>query len=188
MPVFPAFDYYFTLNVLKIPLNMVNLQNLWLGWIAFLIPFTYQKFFVKRDYVYMILLSQVTYIMADSMCLSLAVGLNNTFGIPTKAFYLVFQVFAMLDNGFNQFVAYIFFGKVVPQGVESTTVGLLFYTIQLNNFTLRPLMGIKINTNFTNVTRDNMDNYWQLRALNIFCDFLPFLFMFKLCPSLVEAN
>mgnify|MGYP001464092232 CR=1 FL=1 len=66
----------------------------------------------------------------------------------------------MLDNGFNQFAASIFFGKVVPQGVESTTVGLLFYTIQLNQFTLRPLMGININEHLTNVTRNDMSNYW----------------------------
>lgn len=88
MPVFPAFDYYFSLDHLHIPLDMMNLQNLWLGWICFLIPLTYQKFFVKRDFVYMIFLSQIIYLIADSMGLFLALGLNKDLGIPTKAAYL----------------------------------------------------------------------------------------------------
>jgi len=57
MPVFPAFDYYFNLDSLHIPLDMMNLQNLWLGWICFLIPVMYQKFFVRRDFVYMIFMA-----------------------------------------------------------------------------------------------------------------------------------
>ena len=92
MPVFPAFDYYFSLDQLKIPLDMMNLQNLWLGWICFMIPVTYQKFFVRKDFVYMIFLSQMIYIVADSMGLSLALGWNKSLGIPTKAAYLISSI------------------------------------------------------------------------------------------------
>ena len=51
--------------------------------------------------------------------------------------YFFFAITWVLDCGFNSFPAYVFFGKVVPQGVESTTVGLLIYIMQLNNFSFR---------------------------------------------------
>ena len=188
MPQFSAFDYYFALDKLKIPLDMMNLQNLWLGWIGFMVPFTYQRYFVNKDFVYMILLSQLIYIVADSMSLSLALGWNNQVGVPTRAAFLVSSVVSVLDNGFNQFAAFVFFGKVVPQGIESTTIGLLYYTISINNYTLRPLLGLFLNRNFFTVTRSDMSNYPYLRLTALLCDFLPFLFMFHLCPTVEDAN
>ena len=41
MPQFFDFDYYFALDVLKIPLATVNLQSLYVGWLVVLIPFLY---------------------------------------------------------------------------------------------------------------------------------------------------
>lgn len=126
----------------------------------------------------MILLAQVIYIIGDFTNLALARQWNKAIGIPTILGYLVATVVSVLDNGFNQFGALIFFGKVVPQGVESTTVGILFHSISVNNFTLRPMMGLYYNQHYFNVTREDMSNYWRLRATSLFCDFLPFLFMF----------
>lgn len=75
--------------------------------------------------------------MADSIGVSLALGWNTAIGIPTKLGYVFFAITTVLDGGFNSFPAYVFFGKVVPQGVESTTVGILFYIMMLNNITFR---------------------------------------------------
>lgn len=136
----------------------------------------------------MIFLAQIIYVIADGMGLSLALGWNKLLGLPTKAGYLMASVVSVLDGGFNQFAALVFFGKVVPQGVESTTVGLLFYTISLNNYTLRPLLGLVVNQSVYHVTRDDMSEYWCLRAICLLCDFLPFFFMFQLCPSIEETN
>ena len=57
MPQFYAFDYYFALDVLKIPLSTVNLQTLYVGWLVVFIPVIYQKFFIKRDFVVMFAIS-----------------------------------------------------------------------------------------------------------------------------------
>lgn len=84
--------------------------------------------------------------------------------------------------------AYLFFGKVVPQGVESTMTSVLFYFITLNNFMFRQGLGLYINDRIVHVTRSNMDNYVYLKAICLFCNFIPFLFMFQLTPTLEEAN
>ena len=54
MPNFSIFDYYFYLDVQKIPLEMINLQSLYSGWLVVLIPYLYQNFFHKREFVYML--------------------------------------------------------------------------------------------------------------------------------------
>ena len=60
----------------------------------------------------MIFLAQIIYVIADGMGLSLALGWNKLLGLPTKAGYLMASVVSVLDGGFNQFAALVFFGKV----------------------------------------------------------------------------
>ena len=51
-------------------------------------------------------------------------------------------------------------------------------------------VGLVLNNGhgIADVTNENMSNYWILRACCLACDFLPFLFMYHLCPSIEEAN
>lgn len=101
MPSFPAFDYYFAIDVLKVPLDMINMQFLYLGWVSFFIPYIYNKYLQKTNYVWMIVISHIIYIMGDSIGVTLALGLNTHYGIPTRAVYLLAQIVNIIDSGFN---------------------------------------------------------------------------------------
>lgn len=135
----------------------------------------------------MIVLAHVIFITGDSIAILIASDLNRSFGIFTRILYVVIQIVNIIDNGFNQMPAYLFFGKVTPQGVESTMTSILTYFLTLN-IMFRQGMGIQINEKFVHVTRTNMDNYIYLKIICVFCDFIPFLFMFKLTPTLEDAN
>lgn len=49
-------------------------------------------------------------------------------------------------------------------------------------------MGIIINNNFIHVTKETMDRYIWLKVIGIVTPFIPFLFMFKLLPTVKETN
>lgn len=67
MPQFHAFDYVYALDKLHIPLTTVNLQQLYVGWAIVFIPLLYQKVFIHRDFVWMFFISQITYVVAETI-------------------------------------------------------------------------------------------------------------------------
>ena len=42
---------------MKIDINLINISQLITGWMICLIPIMYQKIFIRRDYVYMLMFS-----------------------------------------------------------------------------------------------------------------------------------
>lgn len=114
MPCFPAFGYYFAVDHLKIPLDMMNTQSLWLCWIGFLIPTLYYKFFYKRNFVWMIFTAHMIFIFGDSIGVFVALGLHEKYGIPAKFVYVFCCIVGTVDGGLVSFPTFMFFGKVVP--------------------------------------------------------------------------
>ena len=133
MPQFYDFDYYFALDVLKIPLMMINLQSLITGWLVVLIPFFYQKYFIKKDYIVMLSISQWVYVIAETINLSLAMRWNSMLGIPNIALYFLGGgIAAVFERGFFFFPAMIIVSKSIPPGIESTMYSLSVTILSLN--------------------------------------------------------
>ena len=146
MPQFFDFDYYFALDVLKIPLATVNLQSLYVGWLVVLIPFLYQKFFINKNYSVMFAIAQFTYIIGESINLFLASRHNLDLGIPDLVlFFLGGAIAGVIQRGFTFFPSIIMVSKMIPPGVESTMYSLSITIIALNQFIIRAIMGVYVN-------------------------------------------
>ena len=57
MPYFMAYDYVYAIDVLKIPLTLVNLQGFIFGNLKLLTPFVYQTYYAHHDYKLMFITS-----------------------------------------------------------------------------------------------------------------------------------
>lgn len=121
MPKFSAYDYVFSLEKLKIPLEFVNLQGFFVGWLNFLVPWIYQRHLAKRDYIVMFAIAQAVYFLAEVANTVLVQGWNLLIGIPNIVLYLLGGSLAgIFDGGFHNFASYMIFGKMTPQGIDST--------------------------------------------------------------------
>jgi len=133
MPQFPAFDYNFVLDVVKIPLITVNLQFLYFGWLLIVIPLIYQKYFINRDLILMFVVSQITYIVAESFNGALAMEWNKAVGIPNLIMYFIgYSIAPIFEKGFSFFPSFIIIGKIIPPGIEATLFSVCVTVIILN--------------------------------------------------------
>lgn len=165
-----------------------------MGWLSAFVPIIYQKWLIKYDYSVMFVISQLVYVVAESINLFLHLGYHEKLGIPTIVLYTLGGGVAQnFEIGFTFFISLVIVSKLVPPGIESTMYSLSVTFIVLNLFVLRAIMGIIINNSFIHVDKDNLkgegeDRYIWLKLIAIFTPFIPFLFMFKLLPTLKETN
>lgn len=194
MPSFSQFDFYWAQIKLDISVSTINLQLLCVGWLSACVPIIYQKWLIKYDYSAMFVVSQLVYVMAESINLFLHLGYHETLGIPTMVLYTLGGGVAQnFEIGFTFFICLVIVSKLVPPGIESTMYSLSVTFIVLNLFVLRAIMGIVINHYFIKVDKENLDGigedrYVWLKLIAIFTPFIPFLFMFKMLPTLKETN
>ena len=122
----------------------------------------------------------------------LHLGYHEKLGIPTIVLYTLGGGVAQnFEIGFTFFISLVIVSKLVPPGIESTMYSLSVTFIVLNLFVLRAIMGILINHYFVKVTKENIglssgedDRYIWLKLIAILTPFIPFLFMFRLLPTL----
>lgn len=137
----------------------------------------------------MFFISQVTYVVADSAYCGLILQWNQALGIPNEVIYILAGSLATtIEHGFSFFPSFIIVQKFVPTGVESSMWSLSDSLIILNQHILRSTMGLIVNALFVNVTKSNMENYLYLKIIQALTSFLPFMYMFKLIPTLAEAQ
>ena len=133
MPGFYEFDYYFALDVLKIPLVTVNLLPLYFGWMSVLIPSLYQKYFIHRNWVSMFATAQVIYVVAESLNLLQATRYNLRLGIPDIILFMLGgQIAGVFEGGFTAFPSIVIVSKMIPPGIESTMYSLSITMVILN--------------------------------------------------------
>ena len=189
MPQFYDFDYFFAIDVLKIPLPAINLQSLVTGWLVVLIPFVYQRYFIDKNYIYMMSISQYVYVIAETVNLALAMQWNKAVGIPNIFLYFLGGAIAgVFERGFFYFPAMIIISKSIPPGIESTMYSLSLTILSLNGFILRSALGVIINDNFIFVSNAHMENFAYLKVIQIVTSMLPLLYMWKFVPTLKETD
>lgn len=149
----------------------------------------YQKWLVKYDYSVMFVISQLVYVVAETINAFLTLGYHKSLGIPTVLLYaLGGSVAQNFEIGFTFFISLVIVSKLTPPGIESTMYSLSVTFIVLNLFVIRAIMGAKINDWFIHVTNEEFDRYIWLKVIAIFTPLIPFLFLFKLLPTLEETN
>lgn len=80
----------------------------------------------------------------------------------------------------------VLFAKITPRNIEATCFALLAGLYNFKN-SIRGYIGSSINNNFIGVSRDDMDNFWQLKVISLACSCLPLLFIFLL-PTKAEVD
>lgn len=64
-PSFVAYDYVYSLDVLKIPLSVINMKDFVFGNLRMLAPILYQRFYINKDFKYMLIEAQRCLIVQD---------------------------------------------------------------------------------------------------------------------------
>lgn len=194
MPSFSQFDFYWAQIKLDISVSTINLQLLCVGWLSAMVPIIYQRWLIKYDYSAMFVVSQLVYVVAESINAFLHLGYHEKLGIPTIVLYTLGGGVAQnFEIGFTFFISLVIVSKLVPPGIESTMYSLSVTFIVMNLFVLRAIMGILINHYFIKVDKENLrgvgeDRYIWLKVIAIFTPFIPFLFMFRMLPTLKQTN
>lgn len=190
MPYYRAYDYVFAIDVLKIPLTLINLQDFLIGNLNFVMPWVYQKYYADKDFKCMFHVAQRIFVMSDAIAVMMALKWNTYIGLPTIVPYILSgKIAGVLEGAFKCMPSYILFTKLVPSGVEATMMGTIDMIMGLTNVTFREMIGVHINDNFVHVTNANLDNYYILKLIGMFCNCIPFLFMYwGMVPTRAQAN
>lgn len=154
------------------------------------VPILYQKFFIKRNIVYMYALSMLIFLFSDFLNFVAATRYNLEIGIPdTVMYFLGGQLAVQFELSLIIFPTFMIFSKLTPPGIESTfssvTVAILMISIKV----FRTLTGLLINKFFFGVkNNEDMDGYVYLKLINFATSFLPFLYMWKFVPTNEEID
>jgi hypothetical protein len=94
--------------------------------------------------------------------LAMALKMNEGL-IPNLALYVLCgPIASILEKAMTIMPSNIIMSQVIPPGVEATMFAIAHVIINLNQFTLRQVIGVLINDNFVFVTKENMDNFYVL--------------------------
>lgn len=78
--------------------------------------------------------------------------------------------------------------KIIPPGIEGTMMSLTATIINLGQYILRMAIGVLINDMFVGCSRENIQLYWVLMAIQLASRFIPFVYISQLVPRVQDVN
>lgn len=114
--------------------------------------------------------------------------MNKQYGLSNERSFLFLGFILTMEGVFLYSPAFIFFSKVVPKGVEATAIGIFCSVMNVCYQTVREVLGLYIGSDILSVNRTNMDDYPTLKLIALIGNFIPFLFMYHLLPTIDETN
>ena len=189
MPAFPDFDYFFAIDILKISKFTLSLSGI-IGCVFTLLwPSIYQKFLRDSEYSNMFCISQVLYIVQAALFMCMALRLNLIIGFPDMAAYLIFgPVVHTLEKCLTYMPMFIIMAKIIPPGVEATFMSLASTIHVLNQHTMRVIVGVIINDNTIDVTKEHFDGYYKLQIIAGVGAMIPLLYIYRMVPKVLEVK
>ena len=190
MPQYDDFDLIFRIKIMKIDQTLINIAQLFFGWLVASIPFIYQKYFRTRNYVWMFFAAQAVYIFANLVCIFAGTRYNLYWGISDVLLFIFSGNLAIVfEKGFSHFGFVLIFAKLVPVGIESTISSIMNAIVHYNLFVLRSTMGVYINRAWFHVTRANiLEGYVTLKIVSLIGTLTPLFYMWCLIPTNKEAD
>ena len=82
----------------------------------------------------------------------------------------------VLYNAFVMLPGMVLFAKLIPANIESSMFAMLTGLMNFSNLFAAKMLGNYINT-FFGVTEENLEDLWQLYAIQILCCLIPALFI-----------
>ena len=79
--------------------------------------------------------------------------------------------------------SFIIMAKIIKPGVEGIMISLTMTIINLNQFTLRTLLGTFINDQFVGVDNESIDRIWILIIIELGFKLIPFFYIYCLVPT-----
>ena len=109
------------------------------------------------------------------------------FGLDPYWFMIFSSTIAdVLYNAFVMLPGMVLFAKLIPSNIESSMFAMLTGLMNFSNLFAAKMLGNYINT-FFNVTEERLDDLWKLYIVQIFCCFLPLLFI-CLLPNRMQVE
>lgn len=122
--------------------------------------------------------------MVQALRWNVAIGLSDTL-----TYLFGSQVAESFEHVLIFFPTKIITALMIPRGTEATLMALSFTIMQINQFTIRNMLGLTINYLFVGVTNDNTaERYYILTVIRLFGSFIPLLFLWKMLPSNEEIK
>ena len=175
---------------MKIDKSIMLMQQIYFGWLMALLPYFYQKYLVKKNYVWIFFISQIAYVFADAIGILAGSRYNLSLGIPDIVLYVLSGNFAIIfEKGFSTFGCMSLFMKLIPIGVEATMSSITIALFQMSVFFFRSTMGVILNGLIFKVDENNLEEkYINLKILSAIGSCAPLIYMFYFIPTRQEAN
>jgi hypothetical protein len=185
MPTFMDFSYSFALNVQGISKFTIGLAPVFSGFTGAICPFLFNKYLIKKEAAFNIMISQVMVIFASFSCILISTRFNLKLGIPDTFLYLFGSQFAeIMEIIILQIQIKIMIAQIVPPGVEGTVMAFGSTILGFDMFLIRNLIGVFVNSKFFGVTTENIrDNYVFLTLIKTAGSILPCFFIYAMIPS-----
>jgi len=155
-----------------------------------LIPCIYQKYLMKKNYVWIFFISQIAYVVADAIGILAGSRYNLDLGIPDMILYILSGNFALIfEKGFSTFGCMLLFSKLIPIGVEATMSSITMALFQMSIFIFRNIMGVILNKLIFKVNLDNLEHdYINLKILSTVGSCAPLIYMWYFVPTRNQAD
>jgi hypothetical protein len=100
---------------------------------------------------------------------------------------LTTAVSGTLSECLSQLPTFVLFAKITPNNIEATVFAVLTGLSNFVYLVLSPNIGIVLNKLFVGVTLSNLNNYYKLVVIGLFCSLIPFAFI-RLIPTKAEVE
>lgn len=188
MPTFLDFSYYFTIKVLGISKLLVGIGGIYMGLAIMSIPPIYNRYLMNSEYKSIFVGMQILTLFSTLICTLQAMRLNTLVGIPDSLLYVISSQFAeVIERALTMFPSKIIMARIIAPGVEGTMMSFASIIINLNQFTIRNLIGVFINNTFVHVSNDTMNDYYILCWIRFGTSFIPLTYMWWLLPTNAEV-
>ena len=104
----------------------------------------------------------MAYVFFNFISFCLACQWNLQWGIPNQFLFVFIQINEGIERSLLGIPLHIILAKLTPPGIESSLMALSNTILNLNQHTIRNLIGVWINKEFVGVEKENINKYYIL--------------------------
>lgn len=120
------------IDVIKVQMKDISLQQIFIGVNIFLMPLFYVKFFKNWEFRSLFMLSQVLYVISHFAKYGLALRWFKDWADEFWVYFFCATFAENIERGLTIIPSFIIMAKLIPQGVESSMLSFSNTIISLN--------------------------------------------------------
>jgi len=179
--------YYFKLNIAHFSKATYSLLHLLAFLTIFLGAVIFNRWFKNYEFRTLISMAYVIWFSHHLINLVFVLRINVAYGVDDLTFITFATLFHdALGVSFYILPLTVLFAKLTPKHIEATIFATMTGMVNLSLQVISPLIAARV-ANYLEVTKDNLDNFSLMIAIQMPLCLVPILFI-KLVPSREEIR